>query len=349
MVLGNSHTQNHSDEEGPVRAIECSGFGDRVLGPELDETLEAGPRSNIPSTPGISNEALPGERPEIGFFALTAGQRAEQIREAEAMRTAHRLDVRMIDLEGEFNDRPEWAEDFLVRYYREFVESFPDIKERPPYSVLREHLIAPDSGFRVFAFEIDGEVVGGQHLRIVQTEDESFGVIEHLWVSREQRKAGIGSVVIQMSEQVLEKQGARFCIAEFNDPELMTPKELEEDLRSGITPEGRLRFWERQGYSLLNAPYIQPSLDPAEDAVEYLMLGVKPLRDTTDIGPTMESGRLLRAMHAYFEAFAPDYLQDLRVVQMLSDIAGRGSIDVLGLLSPRTFRQIRPVRSLPTS
>lgn len=343
--LDNILIDNPSNEGPQDAAASNAGFGlasaNHILGGSGG--VGAVPRVNDISDPS-TNPAPAGQETDSSFSALTSGPGAEAVREAEAMRTAQRLHVKMIDLEGEFNERPEWADAFLARYYAEFIESFPDIKERPPLDVLREHLIAPDSGFRIFAFEIDGEVVGGQHLRMVTTAEETFGVIEHLWVSKVQRQAGIGSVVIQMSEQVLEAQGAKFCIAEFNDPVLMTADERAEDLRSGITPEGRLRFWERQGYSLLNAPYIQPSLNPTEDAVEYLMLGVKPLRDTTDIGPTMESGRLLRGMHAYFGAFAPNYLSDRRVVQMLGDIAGRDYVEVLPLGSPRTFRQFRPLQ-----
>jgi GNAT superfamily N-acetyltransferase len=347
--LGNSTSEHSAHDEPPGNFT--SGLEHGFLRPSSAATAHG----DIPSASGphniFGNDSRAADAQVDPSTLITptdfvfgqSGLHAEAAREAAALQTAKKLQVKMIDVHGEFHERREWAEAFLKRYYAEFVESFPDTKERPTIDTLREHILDPDMDFRVFAFEINGEVVGGQHLRILKTDRDTFGVIEHLWVSRDQRKAGLGAVVIQMSEQVLEKQGAAFCLAEFNDPALMTSQEVAEDVRSGITPEGRLRFWSRQGYSVIDAPYIQPALQPGEDAVEYLMLGIKPLLVMTDIGPAIESGRLLRALHAYFASFAPLYLEDERIVRVLSGIGGQENVAVANLELPRTFRQTRPL------
>jgi hypothetical protein len=169
---------------------------------------------------------------------------------------------------------------------------------------------------------------------------ERFGVGEHTWVAPDYRGKGFGSSIVKVTEAVMRQNRAGAMIGEFNDPMLMTPEERELDRLAGVTPEGRLLFWARQGYTQLDAPYVQPPLEGQTVPVEHLMFGYKPFgagfaRDG------MSAGQYVRVLEAYFGSFVTHLEDNVHWLRLRESLEGRAFLRAIALSEQRTFYQGR--------
>lgn len=98
--------------------------------------------------------------------------------------------------------------------------------------------------------------------------------INYLFTAPSARGKGYGSALLDKVKQI---SGAAWIFCEQNDPALMTPEQMEEDVAaSGISPEDRIAWWTRRGYGKLDMRYIQPPLSPDKEPAEGMSLNVCP-------------------------------------------------------------------------
>ena len=74
--------------------------------------------------------------------------------------------------------------------------------------------------------------------------------------------------------------GRLFITCEQNNPDRMTPEQLEQDRQAAqIDPEARRAWWRRQGYLRLMFDYCQPPLRSGQAPCRYIDLFIKTLPD----------------------------------------------------------------------
>lgn len=122
----------------------------------------------------------------------------------------------------------------------------------------------------------DGRPVGGVNFTAFEVPSQGITTahINYLFVAPDHRGHGLGTDLLS---RVREISKADYIFCEQNDPSLMSPSELEEDLRaSGISSSARIEWWQRRGFGRLGMRYIQPPLSSDKEPAEGMTLNVCP-------------------------------------------------------------------------
>ena len=164
---------------------------------------------------------------------------------------------------------PYW--DSLVRIYR---TSFPIDEQRPVESIIR--LIAEEPRYTMYAIiNENGHPAGTlntkpytlnpkQALGLLTTwEFTDFIYIEHFAIDPEVRSRGYGS------------EALKALIKEQSKPIILEAEPPTDDIT-----RRRIRFYERQGLTLYNFPYLQPAYTEASQPVELRLMGTLDTEDT---------------------------------------------------------------------
>lgn len=246
---------------------------------------------------------------------------------------------------------PVRAAELFDKGYKIYCEVFPDPSERESAEALKEYLADETTGFEMLLFLQGNEVVGGRHVNVrsVQVDSDSFsiGVDNHLYVAKSHQRMGLGSEIVAKANEYFEEKGCALIIAEQNDPYVMTEDEKTLDAQSGISTEGRLEFWKKQGYVAFDCPYAQPSLDGGEP-VWYLRLSAKfldpaALPDAVAFdGRSMSSEAVLNMMRSYHAAFVEDIDSDPTSYELKQQLGSRSTVALIGIDEERTFGSKRP-------
>ena len=167
---------------------------------------------------------------------------------------------------------PYW--DSLVSIYR---ESFPIDEQRPVESIAR--LITEEPRYTMYAIINEDEDTKHYTLNTKQAlgllttwEFADFIYIEHFAINPELRSQGYGSKAIS----TLIKQKEKPIILEAEPP-------TDELTRR------RIHFYERQGITLYDFPYLQPAYTEASQPVELRLMGTLDTNATTltDVSNTL--------------------------------------------------------------
>jgi GNAT superfamily N-acetyltransferase len=201
----------------------------------------------------------------------------------------------------------------LKRFHDEgYVAQFPDADERESLPQLRRYLRLKAAGwygannYHVLVALQDGAPVGGVVLDYLAQPDA--GIVEFLFVLPAARGQGLGRRLLQAGLRCLRAdaraQGRRLraVAAEMNDPFRRPPRVDNMD------PFLRAATWGRWGFCQLLCPYAQPALSPAQSAVDYLMLIVRPLHGR----PAGVAAQWVRSLVAEYLRWAMRVRQPLR-------------------------------------
>ena len=210
-------------------------------------------------------------------------------------------------------------------YYAAFSLAFPSEIERPTSERLLQKLTDPSSPLQILYFQRGNEFVGGRQLKVLNLDESRFAVGEFTWVTPDARKLGLGSLIIEATEQYVRSRGASLFVGEFHDPHLCTATDRAEDGKAGVSPEGRLNFWAKQGYQVLDAPYVVPPVHGQRDWVRNCLLGVKRLCPS-DTPLVLSPDTYLGMLHAYWDSFSsgyrthPEYSQFIHELSLVTQI-----------------------------
>lgn len=236
-----------------------------------------------------------------------------------------------------------------------YCDCFQDPSERSSKETLIEFSKNPAHNWRMYlALDAEGNVIGGRHLAIMTTTINGapvpFAWGEHLYVHTDPqyRRHGLGSQIVEETNNLLPLVGVGLVFSEQNDPHLMTEGEMAEDTKSGITPLDRLTFWQKLGYRTINAPYAQPSLEDDRNPVWYLQpcfKVVEPAIIPKAVSITDSSiGReaylaLIRCFHSTFVNNIEEDPTSKYLHRLIA--SGPETLSVIDLKAPRTFHQER--------
>ena len=127
----------------------------------------------------------------------------------------------------------------------------------------------------------DGKVIGGINYTVfkIPSLDITTAHINYLFTLKEYRGKGIGTSLVN---HIKETSNPKYIFCEQNDPEKMSPEEIQEHLKSsGISAEARNEWWAMRGFVKLNFTYIQPPLTEDDDFATGMFLSSCPA--TTDV------------------------------------------------------------------
>ncbi|MDX1969212.1 MAG: GNAT family N-acetyltransferase [Planctomycetaceae bacterium] len=186
-----------------------------------------------------------------------------------------------------FQDLTDQPQDLalLARFYADvYIPGFPDANERESLENMQAYLALKRAGwYQSNNYHILLAVEDGAPIACSISDylaEPNAGVLEFLLVDPQQRGRGLGQELHAATETLLQTDARRAghagvsCIAiEMNDPYRVNPADDNMD------PFARARLWGRWGYGALGFPYVQPALSTDQGAVDYLILGAKPLDD----------------------------------------------------------------------
>ncbi len=278
------------------------------------------------------------------------------------------LDVREI-----YDSLPKkLANQLLTVAYNAFSGQFPDKNEIDPKSEIKGYLQDKENYWTMLLFVDENKILGGYNFRFLEGSELKTAVGEHLW-NASGKRGGLGTSFSQTFDAFSNQRGCHVRIGELNDPSLMTAEEKRLDATSGITPEGRVQFYQpiyaikdakgdlRGGK--LNCPYIQPALAEDQDPVVYEGLSIKKYSGYDTAFPDVPADKLpigqVRGLITGYNATMVDdvktdpsnvYLMDCfdefekrqQKLQPTSPIY----INIIPLTEPRTFIQDRAVLGL---
>ncbi|MBP9094871.1 hypothetical protein KBI23_27880 [bacterium] len=201
-------------------------------------------------------------------------------------------------------------EQILNEYYPKLEKAFPDASEIESAQTYRDYLHDPD-----FAWDMNvlrdksGNVLGGIQSQVVEVGGSVINKAvwaEHIWLDPEARTFSNFQTLLKIGEERASKTGSDIVFMEFNDRAKMTWQQQLDDAEAGLSPEARERIWGRVGLYVLGdksnhlAPYSQPAMGDGAP-VNYLSIGVAPLKSKTLDGQTMPTEdylKLIQAAHA---------------------------------------------------
>lgn len=164
-------------------------------------------------------------------------------------------------------------------YYPSLKKAFPLAGEIEDPETYVNYLM--DSGMKWEMEQLLGPVQGGLQYQVIDVggkDIKNAGWLEHIWVADHVRESGYGSELLRHVESQVEKKGGDVTFWEWNNPDKMTPEEIAEDAKGGITTQDRVSYWGKRGAYVAVvpstgeiAPYAQPGMDGQEE-VAYLSL-----------------------------------------------------------------------------
>ena len=177
------------------------------------------------------------------------------------------------------------AEGLLHAFYRGlYEEQFPDYNERESLENMREYLRLKAEGW--YGLNNYHILLGYEGTELVAACVSDYfhlpntGVIEFLLVSPKTRGKGFGQAMLEEMIGVFQVDARRagkaqcdYVMGEMNDPFLTDPAV------DNLNPFDRATIWGKWGFAALDFPYLQPPLDEDKEAVDNLLMMVRPLVD----------------------------------------------------------------------
>jgi hypothetical protein len=189
----------------------------------------------------------------------------------------------------------------LESYYRLLGQVFPIHGEIETVAAYDVYLRDPSMEWDIVMLTdaSSGRIIGGiqwQPLRDVKASCiDALAWVEHVWLTDEPGVRNYASFrhLLATVRKHMYQRGVDVGFMEFNDPEKMTPAEMEQDAAGGLSSWDRLLLWAGVGLSELvystadqrrrTVPYAQPSMEGGPP-VRFLSLGFFALtRDLTGV------------------------------------------------------------------
>jgi glycine/D-amino acid oxidase-like deaminating enzyme len=164
-------------------------------------------------------------------------------------------------------------------YYPQLQKAFPLPGEIEDPETYVKYLMDPEMKWEME--QLLGPIQGGLQYQVLHVGGDQInnaGWLEHIWVADHVRESGYGSELLAHVQDRVAAKGGDITFWEWNNPDKMSPEEIEEDQKGGITTQDRVNYWARRGASVAVvpstgeiAPYAQPGMDGQEE-VPYLSL-----------------------------------------------------------------------------
>lgn len=187
--------------------------------------------------------------------------------------------LELVDLKALFAADPARARALLAQAWPHYAAAFPDPAERDSEAALATYLADQTDNFTLVLAFRGGALVGGRTFDLLDVDVPGAGPVraavgEHLFIAGDLRGGGLGGAILAATNGWMFDEGAALILSEQHDPFIMSAAELALERSAGADPHARARFWQRHGYQLLDAPYIQPGVE-GQPPVTSLRLCVK--------------------------------------------------------------------------
>lgn len=206
--------------------------------------------------------------------------------------------------------------DFGQFYTDIYMESFPDEDERESFDhflgYLKKGETATAYNYHVLLAKDDaGRIVGGGVFNYFKASNA--GVIEFLAVRSDLQSGGIGTALYKQIVATLSEDAQRACgrPLEYIFCEIDAPEYSRAEVKK------YLYFWNKNNYSRLKFPYVQPALSAGQKPVTGLWFTVAPQREQCKSVPARLVGAVLHdyikyAMDIEFPSDCAEYAQMIK-------------------------------------
>ncbi len=240
-----------------------------------------------------------------------------------------------------FTSNSQAGAQMLSDYYARFAEAFPAEDERPARARLEQRLQDPSSPLDIVCALKGNEILGGRQFKIFERQgDTTFAAGEFLFVIPECRRLRLGNLIVEQSERIMTSRGASFAIGEFHDPKLCSERDRALDELAGMTPEGRLQFWEKRHYRQFDAPYVCAPVFGSTEWITNLTLAFRQLTPGEPI-TSVPVSEYLGVVTRYWDSFSSGYRESPEFTQFMSHFKDVRDITIMPLTESRTFSQSR--------
>lgn len=249
--------------------------------------------------------------------------------------------VQWLSMREVFTSHSQAGAQMLSDYYVRFAEAFPAEDERPTRARLEQRLQDPSSPLDIVCALKGNEIVGGRQFKIFERQGyTTFAAGEFFFVIPECRRLRLGNLIVAQSEQIMTSRGASFAIGEFHDPKLCSDRDRALDELAGMTPEGRLQFWEKRHYRQFDAPYV---CAPVFGSTQWITNLTLAFRQLTPGEPTISLPvpEYLSVVTRYWDSFSSGYRESPVYTRFMSHFNHVHDIKVIPLTKSRTFSQNR--------
>ncbi len=164
-----------------------------------------------------------------------------------------------------------------------FIKIFTDPGDREPLRQLEERIVNPaESAFHIIRNET-GQEVG---MELINTHPNIPGAmyVPYAGMIADYRNQGFYPKAAMVSDQLMQAQGARYALYDFEDPWRIEnlakayPDEKPEDIKARA--EGRINFWRREPLSCFvvvdpEFPYLRPASDDESKIQAYDNMAIR--------------------------------------------------------------------------
>jgi len=240
-----------------------------------------------------------------------------------------------------FTSNTQVGAQMLSDYYARFAEAFPAEDERPARARLEQRLQDPSSPLDIVCALKGNQILGGRQFKIFERQgNTTFAAGEFLFVIPEYRRLRLGNLIVEESERIMTSRGASFAIGEFHDPNLCSDRDRALDELAGMTPEGRLRFWEKRHYRQFDAPYVCAPVFGSTEWITNLTLAFRQLTPGEPI-TSLPVSEYLSVVTRYWDSFSSGYRESPEYRRFMSHFTDVRDIKIMPLTESRTFSQSR--------
>ena len=249
--------------------------------------------------------------------------------------------VQWVSMREVFSANSQAGAQMLSDYYARFEEAFPAEDERPARARLEQRLQDASSPLDIVCALKGNEILGGRQFKIFERHgDTTFAAGEFLFVIPECRRLRLGNLIVAQSEGIMTSRGASFVIGEFHDPKLCSNRDRALDELAGMTPEGRLQFWEKRHYRQFDAPYVCAPVFSSTEWITNLTLAFRQLTPGEAI-TSLPVAEYLNIVTRYWDSFSSGYRESPEYAQFMSHFNDVRDIKIMPLTENRTFFQSR--------
>lgn len=205
------------------------------------------------------------------------------------------LDVRI--------DNPKSIQLLCEFYAYIYLNEFPDSNERESLDNIMMYLSKKQSHWYgnnnyhvTIMLDSEQHVVGGAICDYIHKTN--CGVIEFMAIHEDCRRKGYGAALynhvltkLRSNARGTRQDSLAFVLAEVNNP-------MYNHLTRDDSEVGRIHFWNKLGFRILDFPYIQPSLSPEKEPVRSLVLTCRTYDERLQ-EPEIASAVLVNALEEY--------------------------------------------------